>query len=83
MIFLCFEYITVFKPFLVADKIMPEEMHTFAQGSMFWFTQVGVALPEPGCEGASQFDEAGVVDISNAQFWYAALAHSEEIAGAA
>jgi len=68
---------------LVADEIVPEEMHAFAEGSVFGFAQVGIALPELCREGASQFNEAGVVDICNSQFWHAALAHTEEVAGAA
>ena len=68
---------------LMRDKILPEKMHAFAQGSMFRFSQIGIALPEFCRESASKFNQASVTQISNAQLWHAALAHTKEIAWSA
>lgn len=65
----------------MSDEILPEEMQAFAEGSVFWFAEVGIALPELCREGASQFYEASVAEVCNAQFRHAALANTEEIAG--
>src|SRR5579875_4031275 len=65
------------------DKMLPEGMHAFAQGGVFGLAQVGVACPESGGEAAREIDERCVAEIGDAQFGDAALAHAEELAGAA
>ena len=49
---------------------------------MFWLAQVGVELPEFGCQRARQFDEFCIAEVGHAQFGHTALAHADEVAGA-
>jgi len=65
------------------DKMLPEHMHSLAQGGVFGLAQVGVVVPEFGSEGAREVDEGSVAEIGDAQFGDAALPHAEELAGAA
>ena len=67
----------------MADEVLPEGVHAFAEGGVVGLAQVGVAVPELGGEGAREVDEGGVAEVGDAQFGYAALAHAEELAGAA
>ena len=31
---------------LMTDEVLPEEVHTLSEGSVFWFAKIGVTLPE-------------------------------------
>src|SRR5579883_1011358 len=67
----------------VRHKILPEEAHAFAQGSVFGTAQVGITLPEASGERAGNFDQVEIVEVGDFQFGHAALAHADEVAGTA
>src|SRR5260370_25618283 len=61
---------------------LPEQMHPFAQRSMFGLTQIRIGLPQLCRNVTRKFDQAYVVQVGHTQFGHTALTHAKEIARA-
>src|SRR5258708_10142766 len=61
---------------------LPEQMHPFAQRSMFGLTQIRIGLPQLCRNVTRKFDQAYIVQVGHTQLGHTALTHPKEIARA-